>query len=526
MSTPFRPIEIPPGVVSTATKKMRSSNWSEVNLMRWVEGQLAPVGGQAQYNYAFPFATRCRAIHSWYALNGVHHIAYLCEQNVYVDVGGVLTDITPIDGMTSPPVPGIGGYSDGLYSEGTYSTERPGGSGPLPFDVLPNAWTLDNFGQVLLAMTSVDGRLLQWDPSGGGTGVAPAHMTQVPSANTGTGFAPSGRLFVVTQERFVVIFGMINDGTSGGSFRRFGWCDQENPSAWNFSDVTSQAGFLDIEPASPIVSAQAMKTGIVFWTAHKTYLSNFLGIPYVYDYHELGNNTTPWSPESVIVTSSMLVWMSQQGPFSFDGTSILPIQCKVRSWVDDDIDLVNVREQACAVHVATFNEFWWFFPQNGRPHNTRCIIYNYRDGWWSQGTMSRSAGIAASFTSETIMADGFIAFQHERPDAVSYGNAALPFAETFDLNLTNGSRLITVKQMMPDVEGAIENLRYSLFYRNSRSKGAPELQSPQQPVRLDGYVDFRTTGRDIRLRIDISAPPIMAVTVGQHMIDAVARGDR
>ena len=42
MSTPFRPIEIPPGVVATATKKMRSSNWAEVNLCRWVEGQLAP----------------------------------------------------------------------------------------------------------------------------------------------------------------------------------------------------------------------------------------------------------------------------------------------------------------------------------------------------------------------------------------------------------------------------------------------------------------------------------------------------
>ena len=56
----------------------------------------------------------------------------------------------------------------------------------------------------------------------------------------------------------------------------------------------------------------------------------------------------------------------------------------------------------------------------------------------------------------------------------------LPFAETFDLNL--GPRLVTVKQLIPDVEAvgavdpalianAISNLRYSLFYRNSRSLG-------------------------------------------------------
>ena len=63
----------------------------------------------------------------------------------------------------------------------------------------------------------------------------------------------------------------------------------------------------------------------------------------------------------------MALWMSQQGMFSFDGTSIAPIACKVRPWVDDDIDLINVREQACAVHVGNFNEFWWFFPQLGQP---------------------------------------------------------------------------------------------------------------------------------------------------------------
>ena len=519
MSTPFRPIEIPPGVFSTATKKMRSSNWAEVNLCRWVEGQLAPVGGQAQFGYTF--ASRCRAVHSWFGLDGIHYTAYLCEANVYVDIAGVLTEITPVDGL-EPPAVTAGGYSDGPYSEGTYSTPRD--SGTIPVDILPHAWTLSNFGAVLLAMTSVDGRLLEWDPSGGGTGIAPTAMTEATSADTGTGFAPHGRLFQVTQERFVIIFGMVDDGTTdGGSMRRFGWCDQENYHAWSFSDVTTQAGYLDIEPASPIVTAEATRNGVVFWTAHKAYVSIFGGLPYIYDYVELAENCTPWSPESVVNTSSMLLWMSQQGPYSFDGTSILPIVCKVRPWVDGDIDDVNVREQACAVHVAPFNEFWWFFPQLGQPYNTRCIIYSYRDGWWSQGTMSRSAGITASYTAQTIMADGLVAFQHELGEF--YGNAVLPFAETFDLNLTSGAQLITIKQMIPDIDGDTTNLLYSLFYRNSRSTGAPELQTTRE-VRADGYVDFRTTGRDVRLRLEVMAQPVANFTLGQHLIDAVPRGDR
>ena len=117
--------------------------------------------------------------------------------------------------------------------------------------------------------------------------------------------------------------------------------------------------------------------------------------------------------------------------------------------------------------------------------------------------MSRSAGITASYTAQTIMADGLVAFEHELGDF--YGNAALPWAETFDLNLTSGAQLITVKQMIPDVDGDASGLLYSLFYRNSRSTGAPEQRTTPRPVRSDGYVDFRQTGRDIRLRLEVGA---------------------
>ena len=44
-------------------------------------------------------------------------------------------------------------------------------------------------------------------------------------------------------------------------------------------------------------------------------------------------------------------------------------------------------------------------------------------------------------------------------------------------------------------------------------------------MRPDGFVDFRVTGRDVRLRIDVG-PTIQPFTLGQHLIDFVARGDR
>ena len=513
MSSKFAPLEIPPGVVAKPTKKMRSSNWSEVNLVRWREGQLSPVGGQQIKDYAFP--SRVKAIHGWYDLNGVYYIAYLCEAHLVVESGGVFTDITPAyvgssvtysTGLYSvgvysgvpayglaPPIPdGYGGYGDGLYSDNNYGTMRSI-STIEQLEKVPDAWSLDNFGAILFAMTSADGRLLMWDPAVGG------HAIVTPNA-------PHGRCFAVTPERFIQVFGATQDGTpDGGSLRRFAWCDQENPTAWNFSDVTSQAGFLDIEPSSPIITACSSKSGTLFWTGKKAYRSRFIGLPYIYNYEELADNCTPWSCASVVQTSSMILWMSEQGAYSYDGTAILPMACMVRPWIDDDIDPQTVRQQACAVHVAPFSEFWWFFPQkrpsNQNGYNTRVAIYSYKEGWWSQGVMSRSAGITASYTAHTIMADGTVAFEHEIDGAETYLHADLPWAETFDLNINSGATLTTVKQLMPDIEGDIASLRYSLFYRNSRSSGTPEAQTALTPVRGDGYVDMRATGRDIRLQV-------------------------
>jgi hypothetical protein len=538
MSTPFKPLEIPPGVVSTATKKMRSSNWAEVNMVRWREGQLTPMGGQSQLTNVvngteqYKFASRCKMIHGWYGLDGQYHIAYLCESNLYVDTGGTLTDISPVPAIT-PPSGLVGGFGDGLYNDGDYGTPRPI-PGTVAITKVPDAYSLDNFGSILYAMTSADSRLLMWDPAVGGPAVVQPPVS-------GRGPVPLGRCFVVTQERFIMIFGTTGDGTTGGgSARRFAWCDQENPGAWDYSSVTSQAGFLDIEPASPIICAIETRVGILFWTGKKVYASRFLGLPYVYNYVELADGATPWSPQSMSTTSSLTLWMGEQGIFSYDGTSVLPVACKIRPWIDDNIDPIAVRELSFSMHLGEFNEWWWFFPTLNSPFNTRAAVYNYKEGWWTQCRMSRSAGITSSYTSHPILTDDTVAFQHELP-GFAYANlnmpVALPFAESFDLNLASGSILTTVKQMIPDVEAvdatdptaianAISALRYSIFYRNSRSLGAPELQSVQRPVRTDGFVDFRITGRDIRLRIDVVTPVVEAFTIGQSLIDSVSRGDR
>ena len=103
MSTQFRPLEIPPGVVAKSTKQMSSTNWSEVNLMRWVEGQMGPVGGRRdsahqqrglRLRLRLPLPSDPRLVRPHRGLP----YRLLVRGHLYVDIGGVLIEITPCCG--------------------------------------------------------------------------------------------------------------------------------------------------------------------------------------------------------------------------------------------------------------------------------------------------------------------------------------------------------------------------------------------------------------------------------------------
>jgi hypothetical protein len=524
----MQPLEIPPGVVAMPTTRMRSTNWSAVNAIRWIEGQMQPLGGQEKL--AYTFASRCRAIHGWYDLQGNYLTAYVCEQHVYVDKQGALINITPTGGLQPPPVP-VGGYGQGDYSLGLYGQHprvNVGSSASLA--ILPPVYSVDNFGALLMVMLSSDGRLLWWDPAA----AAGTLLTQVPATGGGgTGMSPTGRCFVITPARFVMIFGAMTQDNQG-STRRFCWCDQGDPTNWQFTSLTAQAGFLDVEPASAIITAHAGRSGwVVFFTGKQAYVCKFLGLPYVYDYEPLADDVTPWSPQSITTTSQAIMWQSQQGTWVFDGTSINPVPCQIRTWINDDFDPVQVRFQSACAHLGAFNEFWWMYPQNGQPYNTRIAVYNYREGWWSQlQNCPRSAGITSSYNAPALFADGTQPFRHEGVNSIYYSDCDLPWAETFSLNLASGGRLTTLKQMLIDLDGDPANLSCQLFYRMNRLGNvaggavAPELTSTPINIRTDGYVDFRTTARDMRLRWSVKGPAVPQFTLGAHLIDVAQRGER
>lgn len=500
------PIEIPPGVVATPTKASKSSNWQDTQLIRWVAGKLQPIGGWDRVAYNIPFESRIRVIHEWFGNNGIKYTAYLCEAHCYVDVGGVLFDITPDDGLVAPYADDLlaGGYGDFTYGYGDYGTPRPDEVKPRP---ITPSYTMDNWGEELRVMTSADGRLLAWDPSDTENNLVA--VTNAPTAN---------RTFVITPERFIILFGM------GGDFRSFGWCDQEDDTNWNFSDPASKAGEYQVEPSSPILDADNCRDGVLFHTAFKTYIIRYVGLPYVYSYEELTDITTPFSAAAFCATAIGSIWVTDNGFWQFNGSSVLPLECPVWTLINDNIDPVYSRYEASAVDMSSLSEFWFMYPSKGSRYNDRYVIYNYREGWWAVGKLPRSCGFSASYTAYPIMADGTSVFLHE--SSANYPDAPeLPYADTFALNIASGAGMMTIRQLLPDIEGDVDNVKFQFFFKNERSRGA-EKASTDKPIRSNGYVEVRETGRDFRMRVKDVSGKANVWTVGQNLIDAVPRGQR
>ena len=278
-------------------------------------------------------------------------------------------------------------------------------------------------------MTSPDGRLLMWDPAVGG----PAVVQPPP----GRGPVPNGRCFVVTQERFIIIFGSINDGTVGGGLAALRLVRSGKPWRVGLFQRHRRRAFSTSSRRAPIICARSRPA---------------VGRDLL-DRQESLRQPVSRLPTSTITSSSPTTarpgrrsrWSTRrrwrygcpkQGMFAFDGTSIMPVAVQGAA-VDRRRHRPFRARSVFAVHVDEFNEFWWFFPQLDSPTTPGRILQ-------LQGGLVVAGATVAFGRDHGVLYRAHhlgrrpVAFQHEVGSA--YANrqlaVALPWAETFDLNLT------------------------------------------------------------------------------------------
>ena len=183
----------------------------------------------------------------------------------------------------------------------------------------PGVWSLDNFGQILVA-TIKDGKTFTWNP-----GVSNPLNNR---ATVMSGAPTASRLTIVSdRDRHLVHIGTettIGDtSTQDPMFIRFS--DQEDFNVYEPTSVNT-AGTFRLDTGNKIVAAVSGKDYNLILTDQAAYTMQFVGPPFTFSIRQVGSNCGCIGQNAAVYADGEVYWMGLSGGFfKFDGTvKLLP----------------------------------------------------------------------------------------------------------------------------------------------------------------------------------------------------------
>ena len=516
-----------------------------------------------------------RGLHSWRLSTGARYLAVGSTQSLRIWDGsqssGVNAPIYDISPSSVPAgainfnsqedflIPGLGfgaleyGGDDGVTnfddSTGTitggdvYGTPRypsvdPDVRDPDAFrDNFSATWSLDSFGDDLLALHSGEGTIWYWKASTASfnnaaqTATAPIALQDVTSSTSDCP-SHSNTAVLVTPERHIMVLG------PEGAHTKIQWASQESLIDWN-PTLVNTAGDLTLQTKGRIIGGFKTRYGVLIFTTSDTWRTKYLGPPYVYATERLTEGAGPVGMKSIAGSADFVAWMSRGRFWSYTGGYITELESSVADFVFSDINM-DVEGLICAGHNADFGEIVWFYPKEGDSYNTRYVTYSYREKHWTTGELERSAWEPSDALGFPVAAgvDGYL-YRHEMdPDTQStpvprdttvtapadvnalsgmesrviakgvstalHPNVAdenhLCFAESGAIEIGSGNQMMSVRQIISDTSAGENGLRMKCVIADTPD----ETAVTQGPFTLenDGYTDCRFTGRQTFLKVE------------------------
>ena len=264
----------------------------------------------------------------------------------------------------------------------------------------PGLWSLDNFGDVLLA-TIANGKTYTWDSS-----IAARFTTRASTTTTNylTSSAPTASRMMMMSPvtRHLVLLGTETTigtaATQDDMFVRFS--DQETINTFA-PTATNSAGSQRLQDGTKIMGAIKAKDNILVFTDTALYTMKHVGTPFTFGFEQVGTNCGLIGQNAVVEIDGVAYWMSSKGFFMFDGT-VKSLTCTIEDYVYDDIDTTK-GQQICAAINNLFTEVVWYYPTSGASYNDRYAVYNYGEslggkipgGVWYPGTQARTSWMTA-----------------------------------------------------------------------------------------------------------------------------------
>ena len=191
----------------------------------------------------------------------------------------------------------------------------------------PGLWSLDNFGQVLIA-TIANGKTFTWN-AGAATPLTVRASTSTSGFSTSANPTASRLTLVSPTTRHLVHLGTettIGDTTTQDDmFIRFS--DQEDINDYTQTAINA-AGSFRLQDGTRIVGALKAKETILVWTDNALYTMGFVGAPFTFGFEQVGTNCGLIGKNAVVEIDGVAYWMSPNGFFAFDGT-VRSLPCSV-----------------------------------------------------------------------------------------------------------------------------------------------------------------------------------------------------
>ena len=425
-------------------------------------------------------------------------------------------------------------HSDGASVEYYISWGQSAISSTITLD--PGLWSLDNFGQILIA-TIHNGETFTWN-----AGAASARNVR---ATIMSGAPTKTRLTQVSdRDRHVFHFGTettIGDNTTQDPmFIRFS--DQENFNVYQ-PTATNTAGTFRLDKGNEIIGAVSGKDYTLVLTDTSAYVIQFVGPPFTFSVRQVGTNCGLIGQNALSYSNGIVFWMSGEGGFfAYDGT-VKSIPCEVEDFVfsttGDNLGINQSSNQLVyAEHNTLYNEINWFYAEFGSQQINRCVVYNYAERVWTTSSLARTSYVdqglfdlpyATDYDSTAVPnfpiqgitakygASTYYAHETGTDQVNSSGTTSInAFIQSGDFDITNsnnianlqgdGEYIMSVKRFIPDFAVQTGNTKITLVlndYPNNTASSSP--LGPFTVSSSTDKVDTRARARLVALKIENDA---------------------
>lgn len=488
---PLIPLQLPAGVYRNGTDYQAKGRWLDSNLIRWSEGIMAPVGGwQAR---ATVTDKPPRGALAWRDLAGDRWTAVGTYQKLLVlAASGTVTDITPA-GLTvgTQDAATNSGYGGGFYGGSSYGTIRPESTNVAA----ATTWSLDNFGQNLVACSDADGVIYEWALNTASDAVA---ITGAPVDNVG---------ILVTDERFLFALG------AGGNYRKVQWCDREDNTVWT-PLATNEAGDIELQTSGTIMQGIRTRGQALILTDTDAHAATYIGPPFVYGFERVGSACGAVSRHAAASIDGGVIWMGRDGFHRYTGGAVESIPCEVSDYVFGRLNRSQM-SKAFAVSNTANDEVWFFYPFGAE--NDSYVVYNFKENHWAVGSMARTAGVDSGVFRQPIwFAPTGVAYDHET--GLDWGGAQ-PYAESGPIEVGAGEQVLAAVELIPDerTQGDVTATFKTKFHPN-------DVAREYGPYSMANPTAVRFSGRQISMRV--TSDRLAAWRWGVPRIDIRAGGRR